>query len=71
MQNHLHSLVIKESTFPGKKGKRPASATNVMNNNASKKGRGGGGLPNQLVNRAFQGLSYGQGRSGARGRGRV
>ncbi|XP_052183028.1 apoptosis inhibitor 5-like protein API5 isoform X2 [Diospyros lotus] len=48
-------------------GKRPAA--NDSKNNASKKGRGAGGLQNQLVNRAFGGLSYG-GRGGKRGRGR-
>lgn len=37
-------------------------------NTANKKGRGEGGGQNQLVNRAFQGLSRG-GRSGGRGRG--
>ncbi|KAG6641341.1 apoptosis inhibitor 5-like protein API5 isoform X2 [Carya illinoinensis] len=50
-------------------GKRPANATNVSSNVTSKKGRGGGGLPNQLVNRALEGLSHG-GRGGPRGRGR-
>ncbi|GFS36465.1 apoptosis inhibitory protein 5 [Actinidia rufa] len=49
--------------------KRPVSAANGSNNNASKKGRGGGGFQNQLANRAFEGLSSG-GRSGSRGRGR-
>ncbi|CAK9134660.1 unnamed protein product [Ilex paraguariensis] len=47
-------------------GKRPA---NGSANNASKRGRGGGGMQNQLVNRAFEGLSY-EGSSSARGRGR-
>uniref|UniRef100_A0A5B7B0X5 Putative apoptosis inhibitor 5 isoform X1 n=1 Tax=Davidia involucrata TaxID=16924 RepID=A0A5B7B0X5_DAVIN len=50
-------------------GKRPGNAANGSSNNASKKGRGTGGLQNQLVNRAFEGLSYG-GRAGTRGRGR-
>ncbi|XP_059670117.1 apoptosis inhibitor 5-like protein API5 isoform X2 [Cornus florida] len=50
-------------------GKRPASAANGSGNNASKKGRGAGGMQNQLVNRAFEGLSYG-GRGFTRGRGR-
>ncbi|KAA8515184.1 hypothetical protein F0562_018363 [Nyssa sinensis] len=50
-------------------GKRPVSAANGSSNNASKRGRGTGGLPNQLVNKAFEGLSYG-GRGGMRGRGR-
>ncbi|XP_051208730.1 apoptosis inhibitor 5-like protein API5 [Lolium perenne] len=39
----------------------------------SKKGRGGGGMPNQLVNRAFEALSRGGGgggRNSGRGRGR-
>lgn len=50
-------------------GKRPVTAANGSGNVASKKGRGAGGLPNQLVNRALEGLSHG-GRSGTRGRGR-
>lgn len=50
-------------------GKRPANPANGSNDNASKKGRGAGGSQNQLVNRAFEGASYG-GRSGTRGRGR-
>ncbi|KAL6992441.1 Apoptosis inhibitor 5 [Sarracenia purpurea var. burkii] len=50
-------------------GKRPAGAANGSSNNASKKGRGAGGLQNQLVNRAFEGLSYGGRSGGARGRG--
>lgn len=51
-------------------GKRPATgAANGSGNAASKKGRGGGGLQNQLVNRALEGLSQG-GRGGTRGRGR-
>ena len=49
------------------RGKRPAAiAANVSNNIPSKKGRGPGGLHNQLVNRALEGLSYG-GRGGMRG----
>ncbi|CAM0945801.1 unnamed protein product [Alopecurus aequalis] len=36
----------------------------------SKKGRGGGGMNNQLVNRAFEALSRGGGRGSGRGRGR-
>ena len=51
------------------RGKRPASTTNGASNAAAKKGRGAGGLQNQLVNRALEGLSHG-GRSGIRGRGR-
>ncbi|KAF9588135.1 hypothetical protein IFM89_007611 [Coptis chinensis] len=56
--------------------KRTATTANGSNNTANKKGRGEGGGQNQLVNRAFQGLSRG-GRStaggrawGGRGRGR-
>lgn len=48
------------------RGKRPAIAANGSNNIPSKKGRGSGGLQNQLVNRALEGLSYG-GRGGMRG----
>ena len=52
------------------RGKRPATgAANGSGNAASKKGRGGGGMQNQLVNRALEGLSQG-GRGGTRGRGR-
>ncbi|KAL0542773.1 hypothetical protein IC582_017850 [Cucumis melo] len=53
-------------------GKRPAIAANGSNNMPSKKGRGSGGLQNQLVNRALEGLSYGGrggGMRGGRGRG--
>lgn len=48
-------------------GKRPATAANDSNTvgTTNKKGRGGGGTQNQLVNRALEGLSRG-GRSGAR-----
>lgn len=47
-------------------GKRPATGANGSSNHpASKKGRGGGTFQNQLVNRAFEGIS-----GGARGRGR-
>uniref|UniRef100_A0A0D9VFA2 Apoptosis inhibitor 5 n=1 Tax=Leersia perrieri TaxID=77586 RepID=A0A0D9VFA2_9ORYZ len=49
-------------------GKRPQPATNG-NTPASKKGRGEGAARNQLVNRAFEGLSRG-GRGSGRGRGR-
>ncbi|XP_039068398.1 apoptosis inhibitor 5-like protein API5 [Hibiscus syriacus] len=49
--------------------KRP-NAANGSNNFATKKGRGGGGMPNQLVNRAFEGISYGGRGGGGRGRGR-
>lgn len=51
------------------RGKRPATAANGSSNVTSKRGRGAGGLQNQLVNRALEGLSHG-GRSGTRGRGR-
>lgn len=51
------------------RAKRPATAANGSNNIALKKGRGAGGLQNQLVNRALEGLSGG-GRGGTRGRGR-
>lgn len=57
------------ATNTGTGGKRPASAVNGSGNAASKKGRGAGGMQNQLVNRAFEGLSQG-GRGGGRGRGR-
>ncbi|KAH7856937.1 hypothetical protein Vadar_007126 [Vaccinium darrowii] len=50
-------------------GKRPANPANGSNDNASKKSRRAGGSQNQLVNRAFEGVSYGA-RSGMRGRGR-
>ncbi|PWA59260.1 apoptosis inhibitory protein 5 (API5) [Artemisia annua] len=45
--------------------KRPASNTNGSGNYANKRGRGGG---NQLVHRAFEGISHG-GRGGPRGGG--
>ncbi|XP_061363444.1 apoptosis inhibitor 5-like protein API5 isoform X2 [Gastrolobium bilobum] len=57
------------SATPVAGAKRPATAANGSNNIASKKGRGAGGLQNQLVNRALEGLSGG-GRGGTRGRGR-
>ncbi|MBA0720323.1 hypothetical protein Golax_007947 [Gossypium laxum] len=44
-------------------------AANVSNNLVTKKGRGAGGMQNQLVNRALDGISFG-GRGGRRGRGR-
>ncbi|KAK1382203.1 Apoptosis inhibitor 5 [Heracleum sosnowskyi] len=47
-------------------GKRPANGNNGSNNYANKKGRGGGGMQNQVFNRAFEGLPQG-GRSGSRG----
>ena len=62
-------LIITLLLFISCRAKRPATATNGSNNIASKKGRGAGGLQNQLVNRALEGLSGG-GRGGIRGRGR-
>ncbi|XP_058202505.1 apoptosis inhibitor 5-like protein API5 isoform X1 [Rhododendron vialii] len=61
--------VLPPSATTAAGGKRPANPANGSNDNASKKGRGAGGSQNQLVNRAFEGASYG-GRSGMRGRGR-
>ncbi|KAH7682190.1 Apoptosis inhibitory 5 protein [Dioscorea alata] len=50
-------------------GKRSATSANVATNTiASKKGRGAGGMQNQLVTRALEGLSRG-GRNNGRGRG--
>ncbi|XP_071907364.1 apoptosis inhibitor 5-like protein API5 isoform X3 [Coffea arabica] len=55
--------------------KRTAAAVNGVNTSAMKKGRGAGGFQNQLLNKAFEGLSSG-GRGGrnrgwqGRGRGR-
>ncbi|KAF4393082.1 hypothetical protein F8388_012591 [Cannabis sativa] len=69
------NLSWKEATKPAVSssntvgGKRPSTAANGSGNATSKKGRGGGGLPSQLVNRAFEGLSQG-GRGGGRGIGR-
>ncbi|GAB4831364.1 hypothetical protein Ancab_005377 [Ancistrocladus abbreviatus] len=68
------NLSWKEATKPtpsaatGAGAKRPGSTVNGASHNAAKKGRGAGGLSNQLVNRAFKGISYG-GRGGGRGRG--
>ncbi|RWR96379.1 apoptosis inhibitor 5-like protein API5 isoform X1 [Cinnamomum micranthum f. kanehirae] len=61
---------VKPSSAPAASGKRPATAANDSNavGTTNKKGRGGGGAQNQLVNRALEGLSRG-GRSGARVRG--
>ncbi|KAF2303964.1 hypothetical protein GH714_025325 [Hevea brasiliensis] len=56
----------KQNTTTG--GKRPATTANGSGNMA-KKGRGSGGLQNQLVNRALEGISHG-GRGGTGGRGR-
>ncbi|KAK4259697.1 hypothetical protein QN277_006004 [Acacia crassicarpa] len=47
--------------------KRPATLTNRSNNVQPKKGRGGGGLQNQLPNRALQGLPSGGRSGGSRG----
>ncbi|KAF7089632.1 hypothetical protein CFC21_092559 [Triticum aestivum] len=54
------------STAGGKRT-QPASNGNAPLN---KKGRGDGGMHNQLVNRAFEGLPRGGGRGSGRGRGR-
>ncbi|KAI9096402.1 hypothetical protein K1719_026121 [Acacia pycnantha] len=48
--------------------KRSATLTSRSNNVAPKKGRGGGGLQNQLANRALQGLPSGGRSGGSRGR---
>ncbi|CAN4087190.1 unnamed protein product [Withania somnifera] len=50
--------------------KRPAGAINGSSSSGPKKGREGGSMQNQLVDRAFQGLSYGGRNSRGRGRGR-
>ncbi|PHT69839.1 hypothetical protein T459_24943 [Capsicum annuum] len=50
--------------------KRSAGAINGSSSSGPKKGRGGGSMQNQLVDRAFQGLSYGGRFSRGRGRGR-
>ncbi|CAI0557871.1 unnamed protein product, partial [Linum tenue] len=50
------------------RGKRPSTALNGSGNLA-KKGRGGGGTQNQLVNRAFEGIGRGNTRGRGRGRG--
>ncbi|KAJ6333446.1 hypothetical protein OIU77_009338 [Salix suchowensis] len=55
------------STTVSAGGKRPAATTNGSGNMA-KKGRGAGGLQNQLVNRALEGISYG-GRGQSEGQG--
>ncbi|KAL6198348.1 hypothetical protein ACLB2K_028140 [Fragaria x ananassa] len=57
------------SSTPATGGKRPGNAANGSGN-PSKKGRGAGGIQNQLVNRAFEGLSHGGRSGGTRGRGR-
>ncbi|OVA14487.1 Apoptosis inhibitory 5 [Macleaya cordata] len=60
------------TAVPG--GKRAGTAVNGANNAANKKGRGEGGVRNnnnnQLVNRAFEGLSRGGGGGGSGGGGR-
>ncbi|XP_010540497.1 PREDICTED: apoptosis inhibitor 5-like protein API5 [Tarenaya hassleriana] len=58
---------VKPSTPTTAGGKRPAGAANGADN--AKRGRGSGGLQNQLVNKAFEGISYG-GRGGRGGWGR-
>ncbi|ONI10601.1 hypothetical protein PRUPE_4G056400 [Prunus persica] len=45
------------SNTPATGTKRPANPANGPGNMTSKKGRGGGGLQNQLVNRAFEGVT--------------
>ncbi|CAF2122698.1 unnamed protein product [Brassica napus] len=52
-------------------GKRPANSNTGSGNNVSaKRGRGSGAMSNQLVNKAFQGISsHGGGRGGNRRRG--
>ncbi|PIN16026.1 Apoptosis inhibitor 5/fibroblast growth factor 2-interacting factor 2 [Handroanthus impetiginosus] len=60
--------VTKAATPPTAAGqKRAANAANGSGSNANKKGRGAGGLQNQLVNKAFEGLN--NARTGGRGRG--
>ncbi|KAI5662455.1 hypothetical protein M9H77_21778 [Catharanthus roseus] len=49
--------------------KRSAGAMNGSSGNTTKKGRGIGGIQNQLVNKAFEGLSGGRSRGGGRNRG--
>ncbi|XP_011045889.1 PREDICTED: apoptosis inhibitor 5-like [Populus euphratica] len=56
------------STAVSAGGKRPAATANGSGN-MEKKGRGAGGMQNQLVSRALEGISYG-GRGSPRGRGR-
>ena len=53
------------------RGKRPANSNTGSGNNVSaKRGRGSSGMSNQLVNKAFQGISsHGGGRGGNRRRG--
>ncbi|CAF2095746.1 hypothetical protein HID58_017707 [Brassica napus] len=53
-------------------GKRPANSNNGSDNSgAAKKRRGSNGMPNQLVNKAFEGISsYGGGRGGNPSQGR-
>ncbi|KAK6132782.1 hypothetical protein DH2020_033460 [Rehmannia glutinosa] len=70
--------VTKAATTSGAAATGQKRTANAANNgsgtNATKKGRGAGGLQNQLVNRAFEGLndarSGGRGGRGWRGRGR-
>ncbi|KAJ4830682.1 hypothetical protein Tsubulata_027994 [Turnera subulata] len=57
------------STTTATGAKRPAPAAANGSGNVGKKGRGAGGMQNQLVNRALEGIAHG-GRGGPRGRGR-
>ncbi|KAL7218313.1 hypothetical protein ACSBR2_011559 [Camellia fascicularis] len=58
------------TTAPVAGKKRAAAATNGSGTHIAKKGRGVGGLQNQLVNRALEGLYCGRGgRTSGRGRG--
>ncbi|CAA2976226.1 Hypothetical predicted protein [Olea europaea subsp. europaea] len=50
-------------------GQKRSAATNISGANASKRGRGTGGVQNQLLNKAFEGLNGGRG--GGRGVGRT
>ncbi|XP_057524226.1 apoptosis inhibitor 5-like protein API5 [Amaranthus tricolor] len=54
------------STTAASGAKRPAGASVNGSNITAKKGRGAGGVQNQLLNRAVEGISYG-GRSGSHG----
>ncbi|KAJ0240104.1 Apoptosis inhibitory protein 5 [Hirschfeldia incana] len=72
-------LASATTTTIGNRGKRPANSNNGSGNNGTaKKRRGSSGMPTQLVNKAFEGISsYGSGggnrsqgrRRGGRGRG--
>ncbi|KAK8494525.1 hypothetical protein V6N12_033764 [Hibiscus sabdariffa] len=75
--NNILAMTKKEAIKPSAPSSAPATATGVKrtaagngsNNLATKKGRGAGGMQNQLVNRALEGVSYG-GRGVGRWRGR-